>query len=197
MKEKERLLTFAQRVSTQHADDDASGGAVSTSLTVPYDARQKSRFRARLDDGREAAVMLPRGTVLRDGDLLVAEDGTRALVRAEAERVSVATAGDVLSALRAAYHLGNRHVPLQISAQRLIYRHDHVLDAMLLQLGLNVTEQALPFEPESGAYGHSHAAHAHADADAAHAPGPAPEPPPAPERELPTRVELARPLRQR
>lgn len=197
MKEEERLLTFVQRVATQHADQDAPQEPSTAALTLPYDARQKSRFRALLDDGREAAVMLPRGTVLRDGDLLVAEDGTRVRVRAEAERVSVASAADALSALRAAYHLGNRHVPLQIRQQELVYRHDHVLDAMLRQLGLNVTERLSPFEPESGAYGHAHAPYAHGHADTSSAPDPAHEPLPAPERELPTRVELARPLRQR
>jgi urease accessory protein len=179
------LLTFAQRAVDRHADQNPP----SASLTLPYGTRQKSRFRARLDDGREAAVILPRGTLLRDGDVLVADDGTRTRVRAEAELVSVASAPDSLSALRAAYHLGNRHVPLQITQQQLVYLHDHVLDAMLRQLGLTVTDSQLPFEPESGAYGHAHAPHAHADE---HQP-----PAPAPESELPTRVELARPLRQR
>lgn len=184
------MLTFAERVPAHPVPDDGSSSLALATLTLPYDARQKSRFRARLDDGREAAVMLPRGTVLRHGDLLMAEDGTRARVHAEPELVSVATAGDALSALRAAYHLGNRHVPLQIAEQRLIYRHDHVLDAMLQQLGLRVSERLLPFEPETGAYGHSHAAPAHA-AEPDH------ETPPIPEPDIPTRLELARPLRQR
>ncbi len=178
------MLTFAQRAD-RHADHDCS----SASLTLPYGTRQKSRFLARLDDGREAAVILPRGSVLRDGDVLVADDGTRARVRAEAELVSVATAPDSLSALRAAYHLGNRHVPLQITEPHLVYLHDHVLDAMLRQLGLIVTDRQLPFDPESGAYGQAHVPHAHAESHD--------EPARAPESELPTRVELARPLRQR
>ncbi|HEY6558373.1 MAG TPA: urease accessory protein UreE [Polyangiaceae bacterium] len=184
------MLTFAERVPAHPVHDDVSSSSPLATLTLPYDARQKSRFRAWLDDGREAAVMLPRGTVLRHGDLLLAEDGTRVTVRAEPERVSVATAADALSALRAAYHLGNRHVPLQIAEQQLIYRHDHVLDAMLEQLGLRVSDRLLPFEPETGAYGHSHTAHAHA-AEPEH------ETPRMPEPDIPTRLELARPLRQR
>jgi urease accessory protein len=190
MEEMKSVLTFAERVPAHHAADDMSTGSPSASLTLAYDARQKSRFRARLDDGREAAVMLPHGTVLRHGDLLVAEDGTRVRVHAEPERVSVASAADALGALRAAYHLGNRHVPLQIAEQQLVYRHDHVLDAMLEQLGLQVSERLLPFEPETGAYGHSHAAHAHAEE-------PEHETPRMPEPDIPTRLELARPLRQR
>jgi urease accessory protein len=184
------VLTFAERVPAHPVpEEDCSSSALPT-LTLPFDGRQKSRFRARLDDGREAAVMLPRGTVLRHGDVLVAEDGTRVSVHAEPERVSVATAADALSALRAAYHLGNRHVPLQIAEEQLIYRHDHVLDAMLEQLGVQVSERLLPFEPETGAYGHSHTAHAHAEE-------PEHETPPMPEPDIPTRLELARPLRQR
>jgi urease accessory protein len=178
------VLTFAERVAAAHAQSE---DATLPRLTLPYDSRQKSRFRAQLDDGREAAVMLPRGTVLRQGDVLVAEDGTRVCVHARAERVSVATAMDALSALRAAYHLGNRHVPLQISEERLVYAHDHVLDAMVRQLGLNLTEQMLPFEPEAGAYGHSHASHGKSEHHHQHSP----------ESELPTRVELARPQRPR
>jgi urease accessory protein len=138
-------------------------------LTLPYPMRQKSRFRARLDDGEEASVLLARGAVLRHGDVLVAANGTLVGVRAAEELVSIATAPDAISALRAAYHLGNRHVALQIRAEKLVYLHDHVLDAMLSGLGLSVTQGRAAFEPEPGAYqGHAHARGSHAHEERVH-----------------------------
>jgi urease accessory protein len=132
-------------------------------LTLTYDLRSKSRFRAKLDDGREAFVQLPRGSTLKDGDVLDAGE-VRVLVRAALETVSVATTLDSQLLTRAAYHLGNRHVPLEIAQNRLVYQHDHVLDAMLRELGVEVTSARLKFQPEGGAYGHGtqHAHHDHA-----------------------------------
>jgi urease accessory protein len=111
-----------------------------------------------LDDGTEAGLFLPRGTVLRQGDRLRASNGKVILIRAAAELVSTVTSSDPLALARAAYHLGNRHVALQIESDRLHYLHDHVLDAMLEQIGLSVIQQQAPFEPEAGAYdgGHQH-----------------------------------------
>jgi len=126
-------------------------------LTLPFQLRQKSRLRTRLDSGLEIALVLPRGRVLRHGDVLRAANGLLIEVRAAAEQVSTAATGDPLSLARACYHLGNRHVALQIGEHWLRYLHDHVLDGMVREQGLTVTVECAPLEPESGAYhtGHS------------------------------------------
>jgi len=130
------------------------------SLTLPFELRQKSRLKATLDNGDEVGLMLPRGTVLRGGDCLRAEDGSVIRVCAAKETVSTATITDPHLFARACYHLGNRHVPLQIGENWLRYLHDHVLDDMLKGLGIQVTCEQATFEPESGAYGgHSHHHH--------------------------------------
>lgn len=125
-------------------------------LTLAFDDRRRSRFRARLDGGEEVEVLLPRGTWPRPGDVLAGEEGGAAVrVRAARETVStVRAAGAALA--RAAYHLGNRHVAVEIGDGWLRYRHDHVLDAMLAHMGLAVEIEEAPLEPEAGAYGHSH-----------------------------------------
>jgi urease accessory protein len=130
-------------------------------LTLTFDQRRISRLRAALDDGREAALLLLRGTILRDGDHLRGEGGVIALVRAAAESLSIASTNDAHLLTRAAYHLGNRHVPLQIGADTLAYAHDHVLDDMVRGLGLTVTSREAPFEPEAGAFADQEHEHAH------------------------------------
>lgn len=132
---------------------------VPTSLvvTLPHFERQKSRGLLRLNDGSEAALLLERGTGLSHGDRLLADDGTVVLVQAALEELSVVTALGPLELSRAAYHLGNRHIALQISELGLAYLHDHVLDDMLRELGLSVSFAQARFEPEPGAYGHGHA----------------------------------------
>lgn len=139
-------------------------GTPSDVLSLPYDQRKKSRLRARSERGCEVAIVLERGSSLRDGDLLAADSGEILLVRAAAEAVSDVTSADAVLLARAAYHLGNRHVPLQIERGTLRYQQDHVLDAMLGGLGLQVTGRTAAFEPEGGAYagGHSHE-HEHGD----------------------------------
>ena len=140
--------------------DDRLAVAVD-SLTLPYHERTRCRLRIRLDSGREAAVRVERGHVLRGGDRLVTDCGMVIEVRAARERVSTAHCSDPLLLARACYHLGNRHVALQIAGGWVRYLHDHVLDDMLTRLGLHVREELAPFEPESGAYGdHAHD-HAH------------------------------------
>jgi urease accessory protein len=129
-------------------------------LTLPFELRQKSRLRAVLDNGQEVGIMLPRGEVLRDGDCLQAENGLVIRLKAANEAVSSVASTDSLLLQKACYHLGNRHVPLQITAEGLCYLQDHVLDEMVKSLGLDVKHENAPFEPESGAYhqhGHTHA----------------------------------------
>jgi urease accessory protein len=137
----------------------------SRSMTLPFERRAKSRLRAKLDDGTEVAVLLPRGTVLRGGDKLRADDGSIVAVVAAAESLSTVVSRDPWLLARAAYHLGNRHVALQIEPGRLRYEHDHVLDDLVRALGLEVTEESAPFEPEHGSYGGAHAHGAHHDHD--------------------------------
>lgn len=144
--------------------------AANATLTLPYNSRTKSRLRVVLDDGREAGLFLERGGLgLKDGDLLGDEEGRVVQVRAAPETLSVADCPDPLLLARACYHLGNRHVPVCIQADRLSYPHDPVLDAMLRRLGLAVQVELGPFEPEPGAYasgvGHAHG-QAHAPAGA-------------------------------
>jgi urease accessory protein len=116
-----------------------------------------------LDDGREAGLFLPRGSVLHHGDGLIAEDGLVARILAAPEHLSQVDSQDAKQLARACYHLGNRHVPVQIDAMRLSYRQDPVLDEMVRGLGLQVTLVDAPFEPEPGAYGGgSLAPHGHA-----------------------------------
>ena len=129
-------------------------------LTLPFEQRQKSRLRIRLDNGQDAGLFLPRGTVLRHGDRLRATSGLVVEVRAAPEAVSTARADDALLLARAAYHLGNRHVALQLGPGWLRYPHDHVLDNMARELGLTVNREQAPFEPEAGAYGGGHHRHA-------------------------------------
>lgn len=134
-------------------------------LVLPFELRQKSRLLAKLDDGEEIGLTLPRGTVLRGGDRLQASDGRIVEVVAAPEQVSVVRIADARQLARAAYHLGNRHVPVQVGADTICYLRDHVLDDMLRGLGLPVAGDLLPFEPEAGAYasaqGHGHGTHGH------------------------------------
>jgi urease accessory protein len=134
----------------------AGSGPSMADVTIPYEDRRRSRMLVRLSDGREAALQLPRGTVLRAGDLLTNPE-RRILVRVRAanEALSVAITDDPLLLARAAYHLGNRHVPLQIAPGRLSFQHDHVLDGLVRDLGLSVRVESLPFEPEAGGYRHA------------------------------------------
>jgi urease accessory protein len=134
---------------------------LSPTLNLTRDQRGRSRLRATLSDGREVAILLPRGGALRDGDGLASADGLRVRVRAAAETLSRVECSDPLALARACYHLGNRHVALQIEPGRVSYLHDHVLDAMLAGLGLEVRVVEAPFEPEPGAYGGQGHAHNH------------------------------------
>ena len=138
-----------------------SSGRPSVTLSLPIDQRTKSRLKVTLDDGRQAGLFLPRGKVLRGGDLLQSTEGLIVQVCAAAESVSTVHSEDTLALARVCYHLGNRHVPLQITSKWVRYQHDHVLDDMVAGLGLTVEVEQAPFEPEAGAYqstanGHHH-----------------------------------------
>jgi urease accessory protein len=132
-------------------------------VTLDWDTRQKSRFDFMDNTGRHVGVFLARGTAVRGGDVLVAEDGTFIRVIAADEPVLVITAckehGTPFDLTRAAYHLGNRHVPIELQRDHLKIGPDHVLADMLRSMHLEVAAKNAPFEPESGAYakgGHSH-----------------------------------------
>lgn len=129
-------------------------------LLLPFEVRCKSRFRSRLENGEEVGLFLERGTILRAGDLLQSSDGRIVQVQASPEAVMEARSEDVLLLARAAYHLGNRHVAVELRPGLLRFGRDHVLGEMVRGLGLAVTECEAPFDPESGAYG-GHGGHAH------------------------------------
>jgi urease accessory protein len=136
----------------------------SDTLRLAYDDRKKSRLRTWSEQRREVGIFLAWGSVLREGDLLAANSGEVLVVRAAPEPLSEVRTRDWHLLTRAAYHLGNRHVPLQIEPGILRYQRDHVLDEMLEQLGLAVLAVEAPFEPEAGAYaggGHEHGGHEH------------------------------------
>ena len=134
----------------------------SASLTLPFEKRQKSRLRVSLDNDQEVALMLERGCVLRHGELLQAVNGLVVEVRAANEEVTVISTENSFLLARACYHLGNRHVPLQIGEGWLRIQRDHVLEEMVQSLGLFVKHECTPFEPERGAYsGHSNHLHSH------------------------------------
>jgi urease accessory protein len=141
----------------------AGPAAVDTTLTLPLQNRIKCRLRVTLDNGADAGLFLQRGTTLKAGDLLRADNGFTVRVVAAAETLSTAVCPDPHLLARACYHLGNRHVQIEIQPDRVSYPHDHVLDGMLRGLGLQVTVTEAPFEPEPGAYGGSTAdGHRHA-----------------------------------
>jgi len=132
-----------------------------TTLSLPIRERTKSRIKVTLDDGREAGLFLPRGEVLRGGDLVQSDEGLVVQINAAPETVSTVTSNSTHALARASYHLGNRHVPLQIEPEFLRYQHDHVLDDMVIGLGLSVAVEEAPFEPEAGAYKNAPASHGH------------------------------------
>ncbi len=126
-------------------------------LCLPFGARSRSRLRATLSDGREVALLLPRGSVLRGGALIAGVDLVVRVVAADEDLVEV-RADSATALARAAYHLGNRHVPVEVGDGVLKLEYDSVLVDMLVGLGVRIRRTWSPFEPEHGAYGggHSH-----------------------------------------
>lgn len=133
-------------------------------VELDWDVRQKSRFAATDSQGRELAIFLPRGQAVRGGDVLVAEDGSLIRAIAAPQRVlkitACATHGTAFDLVRAAYHLGNRHVPIELQPDHLKIEPDHVLADMLRAMHLIVVAVDDAFEPEGGAYG-GHGGHDH------------------------------------
>jgi urease accessory protein len=138
------------------------------SVSLDWDVRQKSRFQVEDSSGRVLSVFLQRGHVVRGGDVLVADDDS--LIRIEAApqallRITTCPQhGTPFDLIRAAYHLGNRHVPIELQADHLKIEPDHVLADMLRAMHLHVAEVHESFEPESGAYG-DHGGHHHGHDD--------------------------------
>ena len=142
-------------------------GQPNTSLTLTLDERKKSRLKVTLDNGQEAGLFFEKGVSFQDGDLIInTENDLIVEIKAADETLSMIYCDDPLLLARAAYHLGNRHMPLQIELGVLRYQHDHVLDEMVQGLGLEVKVEQAPFQPESGAYrgcghSHNHSGHSH------------------------------------
>lgn len=135
-----------------------------SSVILTFEQRVKSRQKVELDNGEAAGIFLPRGSVLLHGQRIIANSGEVIEIRAASEAVSTVYVDDPVLMARACYHLGNRHVALQISERFARYQHDHVLDEMMTGLGLSVVFEQEPFEPEAGAYhgdGHAHGHHEH------------------------------------
>src|ERR1700760_199503 len=164
-------MNYKQAAAIQVGKRIAGGQGLSSVLLrraseveLDWDVRQKSRIEATDSLGRALNVFLPRGTVLRGGDVLVCEDGSLVRVKAAPQPVLVVTHctdhGTPFDLLRAAYHLGNRHVPLELQPDRLLLEPDHVLADMLRGQHLIVNEASSAFEPEGGAYG-AGGGHAH------------------------------------
>jgi urease accessory protein len=135
---------------------DAVYGEVRGRLELPFDRRQKSRQRAILASGEEVAIELPRGELMRGGDWVLASDGRVIEVVAQREKVLHVLCATPKALARVAYHLGNRHVPVQVGEGWLRIAADHVLEEMLRGLGAIVKALEAPFEPEAGAYGTQH-----------------------------------------
>lgn len=125
-------------------------------LVLDFDARTKSRLRTRLASGEELGLFLPRGTILRGGDRLQAKDGRIVRVVAAPETLVEVSCANAHELTRAAYHLGNRHVAVQVCEAALRIQRDHVLEHMLKGLGARLTPLDAPFEPEAGAYAQGH-----------------------------------------
>ncbi|MDC5086776.1 urease accessory protein UreE [Acinetobacter baumannii] len=144
------------KIYTQRLEDISPDQAFET-VELTFDTRQKSRFRAALASGVDIGADLPRTGILRSGSYIATQEGDVLRVDAKPERLMKVTAQTEFDLLKAAYHLGNRHVPLMLTPTALYFEPDHVLAEMVEGLGLTVTETDHPFEPESGAYAqHSH-----------------------------------------
>lgn len=135
-----------------------SQAKIELTLFLTAEERRRSRCKIITPEGLEVCLQLPRGTIMHNCDLLQSEqDGRLVRIVAQPEPVLIASAATLLGLLQAAYHLGNRHVPIEITEANLKLSPDPVLKRLLEHLGLQVIEACQPFQPEAGAYHHSHA----------------------------------------
>ena len=154
----------AQQLSAEQLQQLDVQKAANDYLSIDFDTRQRSRFKAQTQAGNMVGVDLPRTETLKSGCVLA--DSSGALIQifaADQALTRVTTQGDDFALMKAAYHLGNRHVPLMITPLALFFEPDHVLSDMLVRLGVHVEDINGPFEPETGAYqsGHAHSSHSH------------------------------------
>ena len=159
-------------ITLTHRLDPAVPAPIADCLWLTAEERTRSRHRFQTETGQAVFLQLSRGTALQDGDRLQSPDGFTVLVRAKPEPVLTVRADSPLQLLQAAYHLGNRHVPLEITADYLRLSPDPVLKDMLLHRGVSVQDDLQPFHPEPGAYG-SHApthSHSHSPHPLTHSP---------------------------
>jgi urease accessory protein len=129
-------------------------------IALDYDARHRRRFRFVAQAGTEFLLDLARAAVLNHGDGLQLDDGRIIEVLAAPEALTEVRASSPQELVRLAWHIGNRHLPAQLLADRILIREDHVITDMLIGLGAQITHLQAPFTPESGAYAN---AHSHAD----------------------------------
>jgi urease accessory protein len=172
------MLTCSKLIAGGHGLAAALVKRAAT-VALDWDVRQKSRFDATDSTGRAIGVFLPRGTLVRGGDVLVLEDGSLVRVQAAPQDVLRITAcaqhGSPFDLTRAAYHLGNRHVPIELQPDHLKIEPDHVLADMLRAMHMTVVAVQEAFEPEGGAYssqGHTHGSHRHGEHSHTHDHGP-------------------------
>lgn len=145
------MKIYTQRLETIHHNSSFE------IVELIFDTRQKSRFRATLNSGIDIGTDLPRTGILRSGSFIATEQGDILRIDAKPEHLMQVIAQSDFDLVKAAYHLGNRHVPLMLTPSALYFEPDHVLAEMVTGLGLTVSEIEHPFEPESGAYAqHSH-----------------------------------------
>lgn len=155
-----------QQLTHQQQVDLVNQQANGQFLQLDFDTRQRSRFRATLQNGEAVGIDLPRTGTLKDGDVVQNESGDIIQIFAKPQTLTKVTAGNPFELMRGAYHLGNRHVPLMLVEQgqaqhALYFEPDYVLADMLVKLGLTVSEVEHAFEPETGAYGHGAHSHGH------------------------------------
>jgi len=156
------MLTSSEVRPAGTWDDTAPADTV----TLDFDGRHRRRHAMTGGAGLEFLLDLPQATALRDGDGLVLGDGRIVRVKAQPEQLMEIAAPDLPALVRIAWHLGNRHLPTQLVRDRLLIRHDHVIQEMVESLGGTVMEVEAPFDPEGGAFAHGHShSHAHAHAD--------------------------------
>lgn len=160
-----KAIIYVERLESHALTSDS--GEPNAVLSLAFEDRQKARFKSTLTTGQTVGLKLPRGTLLRGGDVVRSDQGDLCYIEASAEQVSTVRSDDRQVLARVAYHLGNRHVWVQVGDGWLRYLHDHVLDQMVSGLGVTATSERVPFEPEGGAYsvgGHSHS-HSHSPDD--------------------------------